>query len=361
MKKERIFNFSAGPAVLPVEVVETVRDNLLNFAGSGLGLMEISHRGPLFESVLAEAKKNVRELLNLGSGYAILFTTGGATQQFSMIPMNLLSTGLVGDYLITGSWAKNAYKEAKKFGQVNVAASSEDRNFTYIPKGAYALSENSAYVHFTSNNTIFGTQFHREPDVGSRVLVCDASSDIMSRPLDMAKYGLIYAGAQKNLGPAGVTLVIIREDLLPRGNANLPVLMNYRTYAEGDSMYNTPPVLPIFVVGEVLKWMKGMGGLEAVGQHNRAKAEKLYAAIDASDFYQNPVDQDDRSLMNVVFRLAKPELEPQFVKEAEQAGLAGLKGHRSVGGMRASIYNAFPSEGVDALIAFMQDFERKNG
>ena len=360
MSENRIYNFNAGPAILPLEVIESVRDNLLNFKKSGIGLMEMSHRSPEFEAVIQEAERNLRELLSISDDYAVLFTSGGATQQFSMVPMNLLASGQVADYIITGSWAKNAYKEAKKFGAVHVAASSEEKNFTYIPKAGLDLSSNSAYVHFTSNNTIFGTQFKEEPDVGDRVLVCDASSDFLHRKIDIRKYGVIYAGAQKNLGPAGVTMVVIRKNLLQNAADSLPIMLNYRTYSEHGSLYNTPPVFAIYVVGEVLKWIKNLGGLESMGERNRLKAGILYDAIDNSDFYYSPVVKEDRSLMNVVFRLTKQELEAVFIKEAEKAGFAGLKGHRSVGGIRASIYNAFPLEGVQALTAFMREFENRN-
>ena len=357
---ERLFNFNPGPAVLPLEVLENVRGNLINFKSSGMGLLEISHRSNLFQQVIDETTALLKDLLGAGDQFEVLYTTGGATNQFSMVPMNLLPADKTANYLITGSWAQHAYAEAKKFGKTHASCSSKDKNFSYIP-ATYDITADCGYVHFTSNNTIFGTQFSSEPAVGDNVLICDASSDFLHKKIDVNKYGLIYAGAQKNLGPAGVTLVLIRKDLLERCPASLPTMMNYRTYSESQSLHNTPPVFAIYVVHEVLKWLTGLGGLDAIEKRNRAKAAVLYRAIDASNLYYGHAEPAARSLMNVTFRLRNEALEGTFAKEAEAAGLVGLKGHRSVGGLRASIYNAFPPEGVDALVSFMQEFERRNG
>lgn len=357
---ERLFNFNAGPAVLPVEVLETVRDNVLNYKSTGIGLLEMSHRSADFDEILNTALSDLRELLGVSDDYAIIFTTGGATNHFSMVPMNLLSPNTTADYVVGGFWAKKAAQEAKKFGEVNIAASSQDKNFSYIPK-QLSLSENSAYVHITSNNTIVGSEYHEEPQIGGRVLVCDASSDFLHKKVDVSKYGLIYAGAQKNLGPAGVTLVIIRKDLLKRIPDGLPIMQDYRTYADSNSLYNTPPVVNIYVVAEVFKWLKRIGGLDAIEKRNREKAEILYQALDQSSFYKAVVAKEDRSLMNVTFRLPTEQLEEDFAKQAKKEGFIGLKGHRSVGGIRASIYNAFPKEGVVALVSFMKEFERTQG
>jgi len=296
----------------------------------------------------------------LSSELAATFTTGGASTQFSMVPMALLPKNKTADYIITGSWSKKAIKEAGKFGEVNVAASSEDKNFTYIPK-TYQLSNDPAYVHFTSNNTIFGTQFSSEPNVGGARLICDASSDILHKKLDISKYSVIYAGAQKNLGPSGVTLVILNKALLDEVPEGLPVMQDYRTYASKQSLYNTPPTFPIYLVGEVFKWLKKKGGLDAIEKQNREKAGVLYSFIDGNDFFVGTAETDSRSCMNVTFRLKKEDLEATFIKEAKDAGFAGLKGHRSVGGMRASIYNAFPANGITELVSFMTEFAKKNG
>ena len=360
MSYERLHNFNPGPAVLPEVVLETVRENLLNYQGSGLGVMELSHRAPHFEEIIATTEAAVRRLAGIGDEYAVLFTTGGATTQFSMLPMNLLSRGREGNYLLSGFWAQAALKEAKKFGAVHVAGSSEAAGFQSLPD-RLALSDNPAYLHFTSNNTIYGTQFAAEPEAGGVPLVCDASSDIFCRPLASEKYALIYAGAQKNLGPAGVTLVIIRRDLLERIPEGLPLMLDYRTYVQSNSLYNTPPTFPIYVVGEVLKWIEAQGGLAALGRRNQEKADLLYRAIDESGFYRGFAAHEARSTMNVTFRLPTVELEDAFVKEAAKAGLVGLKGHRSVGGLRASLYNACPLEAVQALVAFMNEFHRVRG
>jgi phosphoserine aminotransferase len=358
--KRKTFNFSPGPACLPEEVLEIVQAGLFDYRGSGIGLMELSHRSALFEEIIKGAESDLRELLGLTADYAIVFLGGGATLQFAMVPMNLLGADQQANFILSGWWAEKAYEEAQKFGAVHVAASSADDHYSCIPEGL-ELSARPAYLHFTSNNTIFGTEFKTEPDAGGIPLVCDASSDILSRPIDVGKYGLIYAGAQKNLGPAGVTLVIIRKDLLARSPKNLPILLDYNLHVAHGSLYNTPPAFAIYVVREVLQWIKRQGGLNAIGERNQRKAAKIYAAIDASDFYRGTARKDSRSLMNVTFRLVKPELEPVMLKEAAAHGLVQLKGHRLTGGLRASIYNAFPEEGVDALVGFMGDFAARNG
>ncbi|HQH29052.1 MAG TPA: 3-phosphoserine/phosphohydroxythreonine transaminase, partial [Oligoflexia bacterium] len=314
--------------------------------------------GKDFEGILNDAEGLLRELLEINDDYAVIFATGGATNQFSMVPMNLLGKGQTADYIITGSWSKKACAEAKKFGEVHIAASSEDKKFSYIPKQV-SLSDKPAYVHFTSNNTIYGSQFRSEPQAGDGMLVCDASSDFLHKKIEIKKYGLIYAGAQKNLGPAGVTLVIIRKDWLERTPQGLPIMMDYNTYVKERSLYNTPPVFAIYAVAEVLKWVKKQG-LAVVQKQNEEKAAMLYKTIDESAMYKAVVEPDSRSIMNVVFRLSSEELETKFVKEAAARGFAGLKGHRSVGGIRASIYNAFPIAGVAALVEFMKEFERQN-
>jgi phosphoserine aminotransferase len=358
----RIFNFSAGPAVLPLEVLEQAREQLLSLPGVGMSILEISHRSKPFEDIVAGAEADLRTLGKIPDNYKVLFLQGGASLQFSMVPMNLLPQGGSADYIVTGSWSQKAVKEAKRVAGVKIAATTEAENFKRIPKQEeLTLDPNAAYVHYTTNNTIFGTEFHYVPDVGNVPLVADASSDIFSGPIDVSKYGLIYAGAQKNLAPAGVTLVIIREDLLTRTRASLPTMLQYTTHAENGSMYNTPPVFTIYVMRLVLAWLLKNGGLAAIDKTNQRKAEKLYAEIDRTGFYRAHAEPGSRSRMNVTFRLPSEDLEKAFAKAATAAGLDGLKGHRSVGGMRASIYNAFPEAGVDALVQFMQEFERKNG
>lgn len=356
----RIYNFSAGPAVLPVEVLEEAQESLISLGETGIGILEHSHRGKAFMSVAEETEANCRKLAGIPDDYDVLFLQGGASTQFFMVPMNFLSVGQTADYLITGSWAKKAQAEAKRFGNTHTACSSSDRNFCYIP-GECQFSENPAYIHYTSNNTIFGTQFPGELEVpeGSTV-VCDASSDIFSRPLDIPRYGLIYAGAQKNLGPSGVTLVIVRKDLVAKGATNLPTMLQYRTHAENDSMYNTPPTFGIYLMGLVFKWINKLGGLKGMAEHNALKAKPLYDYLDQSQLFKATADPGSRSLMNVCFVTGNEELDAKFVSEAKSEGFDGLKGHRSVGGMRASIYNAFPASGVTALVQFMQDFEAKN-
>ena len=359
---ERVFNFGAGPAVLPEPVIERIRADLPALPGVGMSVLEISHRSPAFDGILATAEANIRALADVPDDYHVLFLQGGATQQFSMVPMNLLSVGGTADYLVTGSWAAQAAREAEKFGSARVAATTEAEGYRRLPTAAEIdLSPAAAYVHATSNNTIAGTQWSAMPDAGDRPLVVDASSDIFSRPIDVAGHGLIYAGAQKNLGPAGVTVVIVRPDLAERGSPTLPKLMRYATYVQGGSRPNTPPVFAIYVVSLVTAWLRNQGGLDAVAARNERKAAKLYSALDRTAFYRGVADPDSRSRMNVTFRLPTPELEKRFAREAEAAGLAGLQGHRSVGGLRASVYNAFPEAGVDALIAFMDEFERTRG
>ena len=362
MKSERIFNFSAGPAVLPVPVLEQAQSELVSLPGVGMSILEVSHRSKVFEDVLARAEADIRQLAHVPSNYRVLFLQGGASLQFTMVPMNLLSEGATADYLVTGAWSSKAVDEAKKIGKVHIAATTKAEQFTRIPRAEeIVLTPGAAYVHMTSNNTIYGTEWKALPDVGDIPLVSDTSSDMFSRPIDVARHALIYAGAQKNMGPAGVTVVIIREDLLARSSASLPVMLSYAVHAENGSMYNTPPVFAIYMLGLVTRWLIGQGGLEAIAAVNERKAGKLYAEIDRTGFYRGTAQKDSRSLMNVTFRLPSEELEKQFVKDAEKAGLDGLKGHRSVGGIRASIYNAFPEAGIDALTGFMKDFEQRNG
>jgi len=357
---ERIYNFSAGPAVLPEPVLEKAQASLMSLGDTGVGVCEHSHRGAAFTEVYDQAEANCRELAGIPDNYRVLFLQGGASSQFFMIPMNLLSKDQTADYLVTGAWAKKAIAEAKRFGTAHEACSSADRNFSYIPREV-TYSPSPAYVHFTSNNTIYGTQFHTEPDCpDGSVLVCDASSDIFSGPIDVAKYGLIYAGAQKNLGPSGVTLVIIRDDLIETSNPDLPTMLRYQTHAEKQSMFNTPPTFGIYLMGEVFKWIQQQGGLSAMAEHNRAKADPLYQFLDESKLFNGAADSDSRSLMNVTFVTGDENLDAEFVKAASAAGMSGLKGHRSVGGMRASIYNAFPAKGVEALVALMKEFEAKH-
>ena len=359
---ERIYNFSAGPAVLPQTVLEEAQKDLLALPGVGMSVLEISHRSKAFDEIIQGAESDMRKLAAIPDNYHILFLQGGASLQFSMIPMNLLPSGGKADYILTGVWSKKALKEARRVGEANVAATTEPENFARIPRqDELKLDPEAAYVHFTTNNTIFGTEWKTDPDVGDVALIADASSDIFSRPIDVKKYGLIYAGAQKNLAPAGVTLVIIRDDLLARSPEDLPTMLNYNTHAKEKSLFNTPPVFSIYVMRLVLKWLLDQGGLAAVGRYNEDKAALLYDAIDSSAFYRAHAQPDSRSFMNVTFRLPSEGLEKQFISEATKAGLDGLKGHRSVGGCRASIYNAFPREGVESLVSFMKEFERTHG
>jgi phosphoserine aminotransferase len=358
----RIYNFSAGPAVLPQPVLEEAQRDLVALPGVGMSVLEVSHRSNVFEDILARTEADLRALGHVPSAYKVLFLQGGASLQFAMVPMNLLTTGRTADYIVTGGWAQKAVKEAQRVGAVNIAATTESEHFSRIPRqDELQLTPDAAYVHFTTNNTLFGTEWKTEPAVGDVPLVADASSDMFSRPIDVRNYGLIYAGAQKNLGPSGVTLVLVREDLLSRSAKTLPTMLNYAVHAENGSMYNTPPCFGIYLMGLVAKWALAEGGLPALALRNQRKAAKLYAEIDRTGFYRGTAEMSSRSLMNVTFRLGSEDLEKAFVKESTAAGFDGLKGHRSVGGMRASIYNAFPEGGVDALVEFMKEFERKNG
>jgi len=358
----RVFNFSAGPAVLPLPVLEEAQRDLIALPGVGMSVMEISHRSKTFEDLMHKAQDDIRALAGVPASYRILMLQGGASLQFSMVPLNLLGLGATADYIDTGSWADKAAKEAKKVGKVNIAATTKADNYSRLPDPAeITLTPGAAYVHMTSNNTIEGTQWKSLPQTGDAPLVSDTSSDMFSGPIDVGRHALIYSGAQKNLGPSGVTLVIIREDLLARSADTLPTMLNYKVQAENDSLYNTPNTFGIYILGLTMKWLRSQGGLEAVAKVNQRKAGKLYAEIDRTGFYRGTARKQDRSLMNVTFRLATEELENMFVKESTAAGFDGLKGHRSVGGMRASIYNAFPEEGVDALVSFMKEFERARG
>jgi phosphoserine aminotransferase len=358
----RIFNFSAGPAVLPVEVLEEAQRDLLALPGIGMSVLEISHRSKAFDEIIQGCEADMRTLAHIPDNYRVLFLGGGASLQFSMVPLNLLPAGGSADYIVTGAWSQKAVKEAKRVGTVKIAASTEAENFNRVPtQSELRLDPHAAYVHMTSNNTIFGTEWHWLPDVGAVPLVSDASSDIFSGPIDVTKHALIYAGAQKNLAPAGVTLVIIRDDMLKRSPATLHTMLNYSVHAENQSMYNTPPVFAIYVMRLVMKWLLKQGGLPAIEALNARKADKLYAEIDRTGFYRGHAQKDSRSRMNVTFRLPNEDLDKKFAKDATAAGLDGLKGHRSVGGMRASLYNAFPEAGVDALVAFMREFEAKHG
>ncbi len=351
----RIVNFSAGPAMLPAEVLARAGDEMLDWQGSGMSVMEMSHRGSEFMGIAAEAERDLRTLLAVPAGYKVLFLQGGATLQFAQVPMNLLHGKGKADYVVTGEWSKKAIKEAKNYCDAAVAASSEDRSFTYAPKN-WNVRPDAAYVHYCSNETIGGVEFHETP-AAAIPLVADASSHFLSRPVDVSKYGLIYAGAQKNAGPAGLTFVIVREDLLGRAAKGTPSVMDYKLQADADSMLNTPATYALYVAGLVFKWLKQQGGLAAMEKQNIAKARLLYDFLDSSGFFTNPVAKEDRSRMNVPFTLANPALDAQVLKGAEERGMVQLKGHRSVGGMRASIYNAMPIEGVQRLVAYMQAFE----
>ncbi|PNW80836.1 hypothetical protein CHLRE_07g331550v5 [Chlamydomonas reinhardtii] len=356
----RVFNFSAGPAVLPVDVLERAQAELLNWHGSGMSIMEMSHRGKEFESVIQKAEADLRTLLNIPSNYKVLFLQGGASTQFSMIPLNLAKAGETVDYVVTGAWSKKAAEEAAKYCKVNIAAKGDNKSLPAV--ASWKLSPDSRYVHYCDNETIGGVEFKSVPDVGDRVLVSDMSSNFISKPIDVAKYGIIYAGAQKNVGPAGVTIVIIREDLIGHCRAEAPTMLDYKIHVENDSMYNTPPCWAVYVCGLVFEKLVKLGGLDAMQELNRQKAAILYDAIaESQGFYNSPVDPAVRSLMNVPFTIpSSPDLEKQFIKEAEKAGMLQLKGHRSVGGMRASIYNAMPIEGVQKLALFMKEFHAKH-
>ncbi|MCW5620952.1 MAG: 3-phosphoserine/phosphohydroxythreonine transaminase [Burkholderiales bacterium] len=358
----RVYNFSAGPAMLPEEVLRTAQDEMLDWHGSGMSVMEMSHRSKEFIGIADAAEADLRELLAIPADYRVLFLQGGASLQFAMVPLNLLRGRARADYVHTGEWAKKAIAEARKFCEVNVAASSQDRSFTYAPpQSDWKLSADAAYVHYTGNETIGGVEFHWIPETGSVPLVCDLSSSLLSRPLDVKRFGLIYAGAQKNIGPAGLTIVIVHEDLLGQVAPGTPSMLDYKVQADNGSMYNTPPTYALYMAGLVFQWLKQRGGLAAMEKTNIAKSQLLYDLIDAGGFYRSPVARSDRSRMNVPFTLPSEELDEPFLKAAKQHGLLQLKGHRSVGGMRASIYNAMPLEGVRTLVEFMREFERKHG
>lgn len=354
----RIFNFSAGPAVLPEEVLQEAQQGLWSLGSTGIGILEHSHRGKAFMTVYEETEALVREVGGVPKNYQVMFLQGGASSQFYQIPMNFLKADQTADYLITGSWAKSARKEADLFGKTHAACNSEDRNFCYIPKTCQ-FSGSPAYVHYTSNNTIFGTQFSAIPETPGDRLICDASSDVFSRPWEISRHAILYAGAQKNLGPSGVTLVIMREELIESAPTNLPTMLQYRTHAKNQSMYNTPPTFGIYVLGLVLKWIKKQGGLAAIGERNQQKASILYEFLDQSQLFRGTADKDSRSLMNVTFVTGDPAIDEEVIKQATKNGFDGLKGHRSVGGLRASIYNAFPQAGVRSLVEFLKEYERK--
>ena len=356
----RVFNFSAGPAMLPEAVLQQAREEMLDWHGSGMSVMEMSHRGKEFSRIAEEAEADLRELMEIPDNYKVLFLQGGASTQFAMVPLNLMGRTGRADYINTGSWSKKAIAEGKRYGEVKVIADTA-ADYTVPDAESLAFSADAAYVHYTPNETIQGVEFPYIPDTGDIPLVADMSSTILSRPVDVSRFGIIYAGAQKNVGPAGLTLVIVREDLIDQAPESCPAMLNYKTHADAGSMYNTPPTYAWYLAGLVFKWLKEQGGLEVMAVINERKAEALYAAIDESDFYNNPVDPNCRSWMNVPFTLAEPGLDNTFLDEAAAAGLKTLKGHRSVGGMRASIYNAMPEEGVQALIDFMKDFERRHG
>jgi len=361
--EKRIYNFSAGPAILPEEVLIEAQKDLFALPAVGMSIMEISHRSKTYDAIHAEAKEGLKKLLDIPDDYAILFLQGGASLQFSMIPLNLMPPKNKADYILTGSWSKKAVKEAKRVGVVNISASSEETTFNRIPKQEeLKLESDAAYVHFTSNNTIYGTQFQKEPEVGNVSLICDASSDILHKKIDVKKYGLIYAGAQKNIGPSGVTLVILRKDLLERCSDDLPTMLNYKTHVEKDSLFNTPNTFGIYIIMLVTRHLLKLGGLNKMYEINKHKADMLYKCIDESGgYYKGHAEKESRSLMNVTFNLATPEMEKKLIDEATNAGFNGLKGHRSVGGLRASIYNAFPTKGVEDLVSFMKDFQKNNG
>ncbi|MGM7634606.1 3-phosphoserine/phosphohydroxythreonine transaminase [Bacillus sp. Hm123] len=358
---ERVYNFSAGPSMLPLPVLEKAQKELVNYADSGMSVMELSHRSGLFTDIITKAEQLLRELMSIPENYKVLFIQGGASQQFAMIPMNLLRNSGKADYVNTGSWSKKAIKEAKKYGEVRVIASSEDENFSYVPAMDTSMIDPEAdYVHITTNNTIEGTAFTQIPDTGNVPLVADMSSNILSEEIDVSKFGLIYAGAQKNIGPAGLTVVIIREDLIGFAKEGVPTMLDYKTHSESGSLYNTPPTYGIYMAKLVFEWLTELGGLKAMEKINREKAEILYSFLEESEMFTSPVKKDSRSLMNIPFVSPSAELDAAFVKEAKAAGLETLKGHRSVGGMRASVYNAMPVAGVQALVDFMKQFESKH-
>jgi phosphoserine aminotransferase len=357
----RVYNFSAGPAVLPEEVLKQAADEMMNYQNSGMSVMEMSHRSKTYDNIIKTAERDLRDLLNIPDNYKVLFLQGGAHLQFSMVPINLLKNG-VADYIVTGQWAKKAYVEAQKYGKINKVATSEDKTFSYIPDCSdLPISEDADYVYICENNTIYGTKFHKLPDTKGKILVADMSSCFLSEPVDITKYGLIYAGVQKNVGPAGVQIVIIREDLIREDLPEwCPTMLKYKTHADNDSLYNTPPAYGIYICGLVFKWLKKLGGLEKMKELNEKKAKILYDFLDSSKLFKGTVEKDSRSLMNVPFVTGSEELDKKFIEEAKNAGLVQLKGHRSVGGMRASIYNAMPIEGVKVLVEFMKKFEQEN-
>jgi len=359
--KDRIFNFNPGPSALPYPVLEEAQKDLLNYKGEGLSLLEMSHRSKTFDGVIKEAESLAKEVMGIPEGYKVLFFQGGATLQFASIPLNLIAANGTADYVNTGSWSKKAIQEAKKLGKhVNVIATSEDQNFSYIPTD-FKVTPEAEYLHITSNNTIFGTQWQDYPDIGNIPLICDMSSDINCKKIDIGKFGLIYAGAQKNLGPSGVTVVIIREDLIEKSPENIPTMTSYKLIGGKDSLYNTPPTFAIYIVKLVLEWIKNQGGVEALENVNRKKAAMIYDILDNSDYYKGTVRPDSRSIMNVTFRLPSEELEKKFISDALEKDMLGLKGHRSVGGIRASIYNAVPMQALESLTDFMKSFEKSNG
>ncbi len=357
----RVYNFSAGPAVLPEEVLREAADEMLDYKGTGMSVMEMSHRSKAYEEIIKTAEQDLRDLMNIPDNYKVLFLQGGASQQFAMIPMNLMKNK-VADYIITGQWAKKAYQEAQIYGKANAIASSADKTFSYIPDCSdLPISEDADYVYICENNTIYGTKFKTLPNTKGKTLVSDISSCFLSEPIDVTKYGLVYGGVQKNVGPAGVVIVIIREDLITEDTLpGTPTMLKYKIHADNESLYNTPPAYGIYICGKVFKWLKKMGGLEVMKQRNEEKAKILYDFLDQSKLFKGTVRPEDRSLMNVPFVTGNEELDAKFVKEAKAAGLENLKGHRTVGGMRASIYNAMPKEGVEALVAFMKKFEAEN-
>ena len=357
----RVYNFSAGPAVLPEEVLQEAANEMFDYKGTGMSVMEMSHRSKAYQQIIDEAEADLRDLMNIPENYKVLFLQGGASQQFAMIPMNLMKNG-VADYIVTGQWAKKAYEEAKMYGRANAVASSADKTFSYIPDCSdLPISEDADYVYICENNTIYGTKFHTLPNTKGKLLVSDVSSCFLSEPVDVTKYGMIYGGVQKNIGPAGVVIVIIREDLITDDvHPGTPTMLKYKIHADNGSMYNTPPAYGIYICGKVFKWLKKMGGLEAMKAHNEKKAKVLYDFLDSSKLFRGTVRKEDRSLMNVPFVTGDDALDAEFVKAATEAGFVNLKGHRSVGGMRASIYNAMPIEGVEKLVAFMKKFEEEH-
>jgi phosphoserine aminotransferase len=359
---KRVFNFSPGPAMLPEPVLLRAQAELLDWRGSGMSVMEVSHRGTDFVEFAAESERNLRALLRVPANYKVLFLQGGATLQFAAVPLNLAPAGSVVDYVVTGNWGEKAVQEAQRYATVNVAANSKSTKFTTIPDArTWTVSDAAAYLHYTPNETVFGVEFHDIPEVSDAPLVADMSSTLLSRPLDVSRFGVIYAGAQKNIGPAGLAIVIVRDDLLGRARRETPGVVDYKTMAENDSMWNTPSTLAWYFAGLVFDWLAEQGGLDAMGKRNERKAAKLYAAIDGSGYYKNPVEKAARSWMNIPFTLPDAALDKPFLQEAKAAGLTNLKGHRVVGGMRASLYNAMPEAGVDALVAFMSDFAKRHG